>query len=160
MRAPNDSLTPTERAILDEIEAAGVHVVHVGGDDGDDLEYSFSVGLWHSFGQPEVIVFGLEAEVAEDLIQTLTDECDAGKHFLADSKHDGLVHGFPVRFLAVPKGHYREYLGEAVWANEGDDFPAVQLVWPDKQGRWPWEPGVREGFSEGQPVLGRREPKP
>ena len=39
-------------------------------------------------------------------------------------------------------------------AYDGEDFACVQLVWPDKQGRWPWDAAVREGFVAMQPVLG------
>jgi len=156
MRALDDSMTPSERTILAAIGEAGVHVEHVASEDGP--EYSFTVGLWETFGQAEVIVFGLEAEVAQDLLDEIADQADEGKTFLADSNHDGLLQHYPARFLAVPKGFYREFLGVAVWAYEGSEFPAVQLVWPDKQGRWPWAEGVREVFRDRQPVLARREP--
>ena len=63
-----------------------------------------------------------------------------------------------MRFVTVPKTCYAEHLGLAVWAYEGDSFPCVQMVWPDKQGRWPWDAGVREGFAASQPVLGRKAP--
>jgi hypothetical protein len=32
----------------------------------------------------------------------------------------------------------------------------VQLVWPDKEKRWPWQDGVRQGFRDVQPLLGPR----
>ena len=157
MRASDDNLTDSEREILDAIETQGVHVEHVAGGDGGP-GFSFTVGLWHTFGQPEVIVFGLEDHVAQDLLDEVADLADEGRKFLADSKHDGLLQHYPARFFAVPKSAYAEFLGVAVWAYEGDDFAAVQLVWPDKQGRWPWEAGVRDVFRERQPVLARREP--
>jgi len=156
MRAIDDSMTASERAILESIAESGVHVEHVATDDGPG--FSFTVGLWETFGQPEVLVFGLEDEVAQDLLDEIADQADEGKTFVVDSSHDGLLQHYPARFLAVPKGFYREFLGVAVWAYEGDDFPVVQLVWPDKQGRWPWEQGVREVFRDRQPVLARREP--
>jgi hypothetical protein len=34
----------------------------------------------------------------------------------------------------------------------------VQLVWPDKQGRWPWQDDVRRGFAALQPLLDRLPP--
>lgn len=39
----------------------------------------------------------------------------------------------------------------------GDEVSAVQLVWADPDGRWPWDPG-HGGGSGGQPVVGPREP--
>lgn len=155
MRASDDSLTDSERAILDAIETEGLHVEHVATDDGSG--FAFTVGLWHTFGQPEVIVFGLEEHVADELFEEIADLAHEGAKFLADTQHDGLLQHYPSRFLAVPKGFYREFLGVAVWAYEGDGFDAVQLVWPDKQGRWPWDDGVREVFRECQPLL-EREP--
>ncbi len=156
MRTRSDDLMPNDRKLLDDIEEHGVHVVHVPGDD-DVPQFSFSVGLWHSFEQPEVIVFGLPPDIAHELLNVVADEAGEGKSFLADSRHEGLLHNYPVRFFAVPKALYADFLGSARWAYEGDDFPAVQLVWPDKQGRWPWDAGVREVFRDSQPVLARRE---
>ena len=60
-----------------------------------------------------------------------------------------------MRFVGVPREVQAEYFGTAQWAYEGADFPCVQLVWPDKQGRWPWDPSSRDGFRGLQPVLGR-----
>lgn len=155
MRARTDDLQPEDRQVLDDVEAHGLHIVHVPGDD-DAPGYSFSVGLWHSFEQPEVILFGLDREVAQDLLNAIADEASEDRKYLDGTRHDDVLVGYPVRFLAVPKERYAEHLGPAIRAYEGSDFPCVQLVWPDKQGRWPWDPGVREGFAEAQPVLGRR----
>lgn len=155
MRSRIDGMLPAERQVLDDVETHGVHIVHVQ-DEDDSPGFSFTIGLWHSFEQPEVILFGLEQEVAQDLLNAIADEASEDRKYVDGSRHDDVLVGYPVRFLAVPKERYAEYLGTAVWAYEGMDFPCVQLVWPDKQGRWPWDPGVRDGFAEAQPVLGRR----
>lgn len=154
MRARSAALEPADLKLLDDVEQFGVHIVHVP-EDGDGPGFSFTVGLWHSFEQPEVVVFGLGEDIAHELLNAIADEAADGTRFLAGSRHDDVLVGYPVRFVAVPEGRYDEFLGAAVWAYEHADFPAVQLVWPDKQGRWPWEPGVREGFAAAQPVLGR-----
>lgn len=39
----------------------------------------------------------------------------------------------------------------------GDRLRALQLVWADAAGRWPWDPGHRARRA-GQPVLGPRAP--
>jgi hypothetical protein len=156
MRQLTDDLTPPERKALTDIDEAGLHIVHVPGDDGPG--YSFTIGLWHSFDQPEVIVFGLPEEVAHELLNALADEAAEDRKFLDGQRHDGLLIGYPVRFVDVPRGDHALFLGLAQWAYAGEDFPCVQLVWPDKQGRWPWEAGVRQGFADSQPVLGRKTP--
>ncbi len=157
MRASTDDLSPAEQKLLADVDASGVHVVHVPANDSLPA-HSCSVGMWDSFEQPEVVVFGLPAEVAGELIELIADEADEGHRFLDGSRHEGLLQEYPVRFVEVPKSRYAETLAAACWAYQGDDFPAVQLVWPDKQGRWPWDPEAREGFRASQPVLGRTGP--
>jgi len=157
MRARTGDLDPSEQKLLDDVAEFGVHVVHVPEDD-EGPGYSFTVGLWHSFEQPEIVVFGLDQDIAHDVLNAIADEAAEERKYLADTRHDDVLIGYPVRFLGVPKQRHDDVLGAAVWAYDGADFPAVQLVWPDKQGRWPWEPGVREGFAEAQPVLGRQAP--
>lgn len=161
MRAPTPDLTPGERRILADIEEHGVHMVHVA-EREDSPGWSYTIGLWHHFEQPEVIVFGLDDEVAQALLDLVTDEVAAGPdaacRFLAGSEHRDLLAGYPVRVLEVPPVLHGSYLGQALWAYDGEPFAAVQLVWPDKQGRWPWSDGVREGFRRLQPLLDRLPP--
>lgn len=157
MRARTDGLEPALQKLLDDVDEYGVHIVHIT-VEADCPAYSFTVGMFESFAQPELIVFGLEEAVAHELLNAAADEADEGRQYLDGSKHDGLLVDYPVRFITVPKVHYAEHLGLAMWAYEGDGFPCVQMVWPDKQGRWPWQPGVREGFAKSQPVLGRQVP--
>lgn len=152
MRQRSDDLDPAEQRILDDVAEWGVHVVTV--PEGKAAGYSFTIGLWESFGQPEVVVFGLPPQVATELLNLIADEADEGTKFTAGSRHEGLLHDYAVRFVEVPKAQQAEFLARAQWAYEGEDFPAVQLVWPDKQGRWPWDPEARDGFRSGQPVLG------
>jgi hypothetical protein len=157
MRQRTPDLAPDLAKVLDDVEQYGVHIVHVPEDeDGDGPCFSFTVGLWETYQQAEVVVFGLPMEVAAELLDGLTDEADGDRRFRAGEKHDGLLVGYPVRFLELPKERYGEFLDVATWAYEGDGFGALQLIWPDKQGRWPWEDGVREGFAASQPIIGRR----
>ncbi len=146
-------LTPEQKQILVDIAEVGVHIVHVQKSAAWPL-HSYSVGLTHSFQQPEVIVFGLPADAATSLIDSVADEAGDGRRFEPGSQHDGLLHNYPVRFATVSSARVAELMPKAAWAN-GGDVAAVQLVWPDKQGRWPWQDDVREKFAGLQPVLER-----
>ena len=35
----------------------------------------------------------------------------------------------------------------------GDDFPVLQLLWPDRDGRYPWDPGYPPDMFPLQPLL-------
>jgi hypothetical protein len=156
MRSRTDDMAPADQRLLEDVEVHGVHIVHVPEESGGP-GFTFSVGLWENFDQPEVIVFGLPQEIAHELVNLIADEANEGQQFLAGTRQEGLLEGYPVRFVDVPRACYADYLGAACWAYEGDAFPAVQLVWPDKQGRWPWDPEARQGFRASQPVLMPRE---
>ncbi len=155
MRAPSPDLTPEQQEVLADVDEQGVHVVHVPRDGGEGPSYSYTVGLWESFQQPEVVVFGMPEDVAQDLLDALADDASEGRVFQAGERHDGLLVGYPVRFFAVPPALKASHFDVIAWAYEGADVPVVQLVWPDKQGRWPWDADVRDGFAEAQPVPGR-----
>ncbi len=154
MRIAHDGMTKAEIEVLADIDEDGVHIVHVAEDENGPAR-SYTIGMPYSFDHPEVIVFGLPPEVAEELLDAVADEAADGAKFAADGQHDGLLHGYPVKFFDVPTSCYPRYLETARWAHEGDSFACLQLVWPDKQGRWPWHEGVREGFAAAQPVLAR-----
>ena len=159
MRSADPSHSEPEAKVLADIVEYGVHIVHVGHDAEDEggPVYSYTVGLWHSFEQPEVIVFGLPEEVAAELLDAVTDEVAEGERFLAGTRHEGLLQDYAVRFLGLADAVRDEHLARALWAYAGEPFAAVQLVYPDKQGRWPWHEQTKLGFRECQPVIGERE---
>lgn len=160
MRKPEPNLAEPLARVLDDVAADGVHIAHVlESEDGATPAYSHTVGLWHTFEQPEVIVFGLDEDTAGELLDALIDEVSDGAALAAGHRLDGLLHGYPARLLAVPKAARGAFVALADWAYEGADYPLVQLVYPDKQGRWSWDPEAREGFRRNQPVIGVREPQ-
>ena len=154
MRERTAEQTAEEQKILAEIEETGISVVHMAEDAAGPC-YSHSVGMWHSFEQPEVLLIGLEPKMAQALIDLVADEAAEGREFAAGTQCDDLLQGYPARICAVPRQCLPRYFERAMWAYQDGDFPAVQLVYPDKQGRWPWDPNVRDGFRDNQPVLER-----
>ncbi len=57
----------SERKVLEDIESFGWHCVHVMAE-GDLVEYAFTVGLFHSFKHPDLIVFGLPKTIAHQIL--------------------------------------------------------------------------------------------
>ena len=62
---------------------------------------------------------------------------------------------YDVRFLTVDKGWYKDYFGYGHWFNQTWNFPALQIVWPDKQALFPWEENFNPDWKSGQPLLDR-----
>ena len=62
-------------------------------------------------------------------------------------------------FREVHKFWYPWVLGQARWFYRGDDFPALQLIWPDKQHHYPWDSQYRDDWYSLQPLLFESDPE-
>lgn len=150
-------MTPTprdehEQKALDDVERHGLHIVHVL-EEGDLPPFSYTVGLYHTFGHPEVLVYGLPNDSAHSLLNHLASQLREGKKYVAGGTYSDLLDGFRATFRVVPLAQYREHVGWATWFNERPDFPVLQLIYPDRQGQWPWDSGASDGFRHQQMVL-------
>ncbi|SRR6266700_4769535 len=140
-----------DKAISQKVDEYGWAVVHVGAS-GDEPNYAYSVGLFEKFGHPEVIVFGLHPDVLQDMINRIGDEVKQGKSFAASTVSSDLLEGYPCAFRPVAAGAVRAYMGAGL-RYYARDFPAVHCVWPDRQGRFPWDSGASADFRRLQPML-------
>jgi hypothetical protein len=77
-----------------------------------------------------------------------------GQKFEEGKRYDDLLQDYPCAFRRVNPTRYDGLLNYAVWYYEGSDLPALQLIWPDKSGLFPWEDGFDEQFINDQPSLG------
>ena len=143
-----------DRKLLSDVETVGWHVVKIMGDESGPA-YCFSVGLYYTFGHPEILIMGLSHPVAHEFINLAATQIASGKVFQASERTDDLAEGFPCTFIPVPVAHYEEYLGYAIWfyRKVKQPFPTLQLVWPDKQGRFPWERDYDKKFDKMQRLL-------
>jgi hypothetical protein len=147
-----------DRDVLGLIARHGWAVLGI--TDGDEEEgegtsgYSFSVGLYHTLGGPELLVMGLRPETAKSLLNAAGDRLRAGERFAPGDRVADLAAGYPTAVVGVAPRYYPEYVGYARWLYRGSDFPMLQLVWPDKAGLFPWEDGYDADFFALQRVLG------
>jgi hypothetical protein len=149
--------TPENQAdekLLSNVRKYGCHIVTIWADEIGPL-YTFSIGLFLNYKQPEVIIFGLEPETASILINDIRDLAASGERFFAGDRTDKLLMGNDACFIEVPVNAYPDYLGIAIWFYRSmtEPFPCVQLVWPDRAGKFPWQAGYDSGFKTIQPML-------
>jgi len=64
-----------------------------------------------------------------------------------------ILDGYSCIFRDVDRSLYPEHFGYARWFHEGDSFPMLQCVWPDKSIRFPWEPDFNSQLISSQPIL-------
>jgi len=145
-----------ERKAIQDVLEFGVHILHVFDPDGENPRFSYTVGLWHHHQHPEVILFGLKEELCHSVLNTLNDEIADGKSFLAESSSLEILEGFRCYFEKLPKDQYESCLGWARWFYGGDDFEAVQLIWPNTSGVFPWQSNADEHLRWMEPILTKR----
>jgi hypothetical protein len=149
MREPQDA---TERKAIADIEDHGWHVLKVM-DDSEGPAFAYTVGLFHSFRHPELIVIGLPPEVAHSVLNVAGEAIRRGVRYSEGAQSGDFLEHRACRFRKVPEVHYRSYLGWDLWFYDGNLFPALQVVWADQDGRWPWEPSVDSRVRDIQPVI-------
>ena len=78
-----------------------------------------------------------------------------GKSIEMGKNYRGVLEKHPVQFLTVDKRNIPDYFGQAINYYQTADFPALQLIWPDDKGVFPYEIGFREDLIYLQPLLDR-----
>jgi hypothetical protein len=144
-----------EKKALEDIRADGIHWLDVFDREHADRGFCYSVGLWHTHNHPEVIIFGLKGGLGGRVLNGINDDIGNGKSFQAGLSSMDVLEGFRCYFEAFPKEQYRDHLGWAKWFYGGDDFPAVQMLWPTTSGIYPWETQASEEFRNRQPVFSK-----
>jgi hypothetical protein len=143
-----------DEILIRNVREHGCHILQVSPEKGHP-PFSFSIGLALNYGQAEIIIFGMSPSKAATIINIVRDDAAKGKKYVdGDVSSDILVNG-RVCFIEVPLQLYDTYLGTAIWfyRKSPRPFPCLQLVWPDRHGRFPWETGCDAGIKRDQPVL-------
>jgi hypothetical protein len=112
--------------------------------------YAYTIGL-HDLRRPELLVTGVSSQRATRMLKSVARIC------LCDGAPE------PGARIQLPAGplleivkidHPDAHMDMAVAFN-GIEFQALQLVWADGRGRWPWSASFSDGRGR-QPVLGVR----
>jgi hypothetical protein len=159
MVSMRESDSEYEQAILDTIEEHGWFCTAVFDPDGKAPEFAYSVGFTETLGQPEFIVFGLPTEVANAILWDVFRALKAGRVPEDGQSWPDLVVGYDCVIRHVhPTQVTREHLNSAIWfwgdpAVRGEPLTAYQIVWPDRDGRFPWDPGCAQWVRDDQTPL-------
>jgi hypothetical protein len=129
-----------EDVVRHNVAEHACHVMIVDADD-EGPAFAYSIGLTRTYSQPELICFGLRDELMHWMINEIRDRMANGSRFKDGDQVPGLIEGYACVLKRTERAWYREYLGYARWFYEGDNFDTLQIVWPDKQNRYPWDAG-------------------
>ncbi|GBD48028.1 DUF4262 domain-containing protein [Methylopila sp. Yamaguchi] len=146
---PSETLDGPETAFVAAVREHGWFRTQVLAD-GEAPGFSFSTGFWLSVNQPEILIFGMRSDVAHDVLWDLFRRAGQGETLPVGRHTDQVFANVPACLFPIDRRRYAEYLGWSRWFYCGDDFPCLQLVWPDPSGLFPWEQGFDAAFDTDQ----------
>lgn len=124
----------------------------IGTETQDGLPFSYTIGLSADGKLPELLIFGLRAEIA---LTVLNNGADLLRR--AGVPADGidvreLFEGLPARFqTADDRAHDFTRMASAWHGHDG--YRVAQIVWPDRAGRFPDHPAFDPKLFNQQPRL-------
>jgi len=131
-----------DRKLLAKVAKYGWAVMSISAGESSETEppFSFTIGLFFHALTPEVIIVGMEAGSAVDVLNAIGNYVMSGKSLHENVIYPELAPGRSVLFKYVSVKHYQAYLGTALWFYHGlkRKFPVLQCFYSDEQGRFPW----------------------
>jgi hypothetical protein len=123
--------------------------------DPPQAGYAYTIGFPAAFSFPEVLVFGLTPVAASGLLDLVADLLGGGTEIPCGVELTGLFDN-DLRCVFAP-------VDATAWAHlfvtanswyRGGPFDIAQLLWPDRNGFLPTEPGFDRRMVTAQPVIG------
>ena len=153
LQAPEDRLDEGERDFVGKVKQYGWMQTDVSGDDIGP-GFSFTTGFWVNAQQPELILFGLKSEIVHDVFWDLFRDSQKGKAISVGVRTDEVFGNLPAYVFPVARRFYKQYLGWSAWFYAcSDEFPCLQIVWPDRDGIFPWQKQFNKAMAGDQPDL-------
>jgi len=121
------------------IRQSGVAVVHVARSAGV-AGYSYTVGLTRLHDHPEVVLSGQPPEVAAGQLTFIATNARKGQRFGAGMVFPGAGPKSRVQFAQVDDPAQLPH-AQQIYGGAAGPVPALQAIWTDDEGHWPWSPG-------------------
>jgi len=138
-----DELASILEETRDAIEKYGFNVTAV----GTSPPFAYTSGLFAD-GIPELLISGLSHEVAHGVLTNIYDLAMNGLELESGMQiSDILGDGYKIMLLDIDSNKSDMNLTRQLY---GEGFPALAVILPDKDHRWPWDKGVEENYLKGQ----------
>ena len=145
----------TQKSELAAVAKDGCAIVKVLENDNPRTpEWAYTVGLQHSYGHPEVLIIGLENEQTQILLGNINKRVrNQGRSFRHGTVRKDVIAGYDCFFQLIDPARYGDWLAANRWFYGSDDFEAVQMLWPNVNGVYPWQSAADSYLRWDQPVL-------
>jgi len=136
------------------IQQYGHHVIMLNATNYSPA-FAYSIGLWETYHHPELICFGLSIELMHQIINDVAEMIKAGQKIAAGNSYSEIFKDSKATFLKVDERNIGDYFSVALNYYEDKPFEALQLIWTDRNDKFPWETHFEEEFEFKQPLLDR-----
>jgi hypothetical protein len=137
-----------------DIEKYGLSVILIEATDYLP-SFAYSIGLWAKYNHPEIICFGLSTQTLHSLINDVADLVKSGQKIETNKTYNNIFKNSKAEFVQIDNRNLADYFGTAIDFYNSNDFPAIQLVWTDRNDKFPWETDFEDEFKYKQPLLDR-----
>ncbi len=142
-------LSEADERTISQIEEFGCSVVSVE-PKKDGLGWSYTLGVFDTGGKPEIITVGLRPKTAHVLLNEAAKLLRAGTD-LTKGRQSNLIGEVDCEFRLVDQKWVKHLMGWALWYYDGDEFPVLQAVYPDRENRYQGDAGFDSYFE--QPLM-------
>ncbi len=117
--------------------------------------YAYTIGFPQAFDFPEVVLFGLQPVAARGLFDLLADLLRGGTEIPLGIELTGLFdNDLRCVFAPIDLAQWGGLFATGLAWHRRALFEMVQLLWPDRNGFLPSEPGFDRRLLLAQPVIG------
>jgi len=117
--------------------------------------FAYSIGLSQTYNHPEIICFGLPNDFGHEIINDVAEIIKNGEIIEIGKIYTEIFESNKATFLNVDQRNIDGYFGVASNYYYGKKFEALQLIWTDRNDKFPWEADFEEEFIYKQPLLDR-----
>jgi hypothetical protein len=143
-----------DKDILTDIENIGWTVILIEATDYLP-SFAYTIGLWKNYGHSELISFGLTIKTLHQIINDAGEIIKSGQKIITGKTYDNFFKNGKAEFIKVDSRNIANYFGFGIDYYKTKDIPAMQLIWTDRNDKFPWELDFEEEFIYKQPLLDR-----
>ena len=117
--------------------------------------YAYTIGVPELAGFPEIAVFGLTPVAANGLIGLVVEALRGGTEIPFGVELVGLLDNeLRCMFAPIDLAEYSATFSTTAAWYRGEPYAMVQLLYPDRNGFMPYEPGFEQRLRLAQPLVG------
>lgn len=140
--------------ITKEIEQYGWTVIALEATDYLP-SFAYTIGLWKNHQHPEIIAFGLPVTMLHTILNEAGNMIKSGQKLEFQKQYSEFFENGHACFIPVRDSNFSDYFNYAIELNGTNVFPAYELIWTDRNLKFPWEEGFELEFKFKQPLLDR-----